>query len=191
MTDHLTERLNEILPRVTSDEFLQGKGIGNEIAFHIFDYLPEHELAVREHIQFLLKRIPQERPGTRVKHVDLLDFVVDHLRQRNLLDKAFVLQKQKGDAFLRKFMETILHPEKLIGVFADFAHPGQHDLVLVSGVGSVYPFLRAHTLLNNLHTVMGKTPLVLFYPGRYDQQSLKLFNRLNNDNYYRAFKLVP
>jgi len=75
-------------------------------------------------------------------------------------------------------------------VFADFAHPDQHDLVLVSGVGSVYPFLRAHTLLNNLQSVMGRTPLVLFYPGKYDGRSLKPFNRLNSDNYYRAFKLV-
>ena len=60
----LTDRLNEILPKVTSDDFLHGKGIGNEIAFYIFDYLPEDELAIREHVQFLLKRIPQERPGT-------------------------------------------------------------------------------------------------------------------------------
>jgi hypothetical protein len=104
MTDHLTERLNEILDKVTSDDFLQGKGIGKEIAFYIFDYPPEDELAVREHIQFLLKHIPQKRPGSRVKHVDLFDFVVDHLRQRSLLDKTFVMQKQKGDAFLRREM---------------------------------------------------------------------------------------
>ena len=57
--------------------------------------------------------------------------------------------------------------------------------------GSAWPLLRAHTLLNNLHTVMGQTPLVLFYPGRYDGQSLRLFGKLKNTNYYRAFKLVP
>ena len=59
------------------------------------------------------------------------------------------------------------------------------------GSGSVYPLLRAHTLLNNLHAVMGRTPLVLFYPGRYDGQALRLFGILQNDNYYRAFTLVP
>jgi hypothetical protein len=32
-----------MLPRVTSDEFLGGRGLGNEIAFHIFDYPPEDE----------------------------------------------------------------------------------------------------------------------------------------------------
>lgn len=38
---------------------------------------------------------------------------------------------------------------------------------------------------------MGHTPLVMFYPGRYDGQSLCLFGKLKNDNYYRAFRLVP
>jgi hypothetical protein len=46
-------------------------------------------------------------------------------------------------------------------------------------------------LLNNLHAVMGQTPLVLFYPGRFNGQTLRLFGKLTNDHYYRAFKLVP
>ncbi len=57
----LNERLNKILPRITSDEFLSGSGIGNEIAFYIFDYAPEDELKVRDYRlhqmnQWLLKR---------------------------------------------------------------------------------------------------------------------------------------
>jgi len=88
-------------------------------------------------------------------------------------------------------LATILHPNRLAPVFTEVAQPAQHDLVLVSGVGSVYPLLRAHTLLNNLHAVMGQTPLVLFYPGRFDGQVLRLFGTLKNDHYYRAFTLVP
>ena len=38
MSDSLNERLNRILPRIISDDFLSGRGIGNEIAFYIFDY---------------------------------------------------------------------------------------------------------------------------------------------------------
>ena len=37
MRDLLTERLNQILPKITSEDFLTGGGIGNEIAFYIFD----------------------------------------------------------------------------------------------------------------------------------------------------------
>jgi hypothetical protein len=191
MNDGFTDRLNQILPTITSETFLRGKGLGNEIAFYIFDYPPEAELRVREHMHFLLDHLPKTKPGVRVSHVHLLDFVLTYLRQRHLLDKAIAMQQTKGDAFVLKQLATILHPNKIAPVFAEVAQPDQHDLVLVSGVGSVYPLLRVHTLLNNLHAVMGQTPLVLFYPGRYDGQALRLFGKLQNNNYYRAFKLVP
>ena len=50
--------------------------------------------------------------------------------------------------------------------------------MIVSGVGSVYPLLRTSSLLNNLQRVMGNTPLVMFYPGKYDQLTLRLFGKL-------------
>ncbi len=191
MTDSLNHRLNQILPLVTSAEFLSGSGIGNEIAFYIFDYPAEDELRVRDFLRTLLDHLPKQKHGLRVKHVDLLDFVLDYLKSRKLLDKAIRMQREKGDEALQKALAGPLHESKLAGVFAEVARPQEHDLVIVSGVGSVWPLLRSHTLLNNLHPVMGQTPLVMFYPGRYDGQSLRLFGKLKNDNYYRAFKLVP
>ena len=191
MSDPLNERLNKILPRVTSDEFLSGSGIGNEVAFHIFDYPPEDELRVRDYLRTLLDHIPKQKHGLRVKHIDLFDFVTDYLKSRNLLDKAIQMEREKGDEALRKALAGPLHESKLSQVFAEVAKPEQHDLVIVSGVGSVWPLLRSHTLLNNLQPVMGETPLVVFYPGRYDGQSLRLFSKIKSTNYYRAFKLVP
>jgi hypothetical protein len=191
MTDALHERLNKVLPRVISDDFLSGSGIGNEIAFYILDYPPEDELRVRDYLRILLDHIPKQKPGLRVQHVNLFDFVLDYLKRRNLLDKVIQMQKDKGDEALKKALAGPLHETKLAGYFAEVVRPDQHDLVIVSGVGSIWPLLRSHALLNNLHSVMGQTPLVMFYPGRYDGQSLRLFGKLKNTNYYRAFKLVP
>ena len=191
MTDVLTQRLNEILPKVISTEFLSGKGLGNEIAFYIFDYPPEAELRIREHIQFLMSHIPKNRPGLRVKHINLFDLIVDHLRERNLLEKSYQMQRDKGDKAIEKALSGPLKAEKLVQIFEGVAQPEEQDLVLVSGVGSVWPLVRSHNLLNNLQTVMGQTPLVMFYPGRYDGQALRLFGKIKSNNYYRAFKLVP
>jgi hypothetical protein len=191
MSELLTERLDKILPRVISNDLLMGTGIGNEIAFYIFDYPPEEELRVREHIRFLLDHIPKQKPGLRVMHINLFDFVLDYLKSRNLLDKAVTMQREKGDAALLKALSGPLDENKIAARFAEVAKPGEHDLVILSGVGSVWPLLRSHTLLNNLHPLMGRTPLVMLYPGRYDGQSLRLFGKLKNTNYYRAFKLVP
>lgn len=191
MTTNLSDRLNLILPRLISDEFLHGKGIGNEIAFYVFDYPPEDELQVRDFLQTLLEHLPKAKHGLRVRHVNLFDFILDYLKSRKLLEKSLVMQREKGDEALKKALAGPLHESKIGALFAEVVRPEEHDLVIVTGVGSVWPLLRSHSLLNNLHSVMGKTPLVLFYPGRYDGQSLRLFGKLKSNNYYRAFKLVP
>ena len=190
MTSDFNERLDKILDRLTSDAFLQGKGLGNEIPFYAFDYPPERELEVRAHILFLLAQIPKRRPGLRFVHINLFELIVRHLKNRGFYEKALVMQQQKGDEATLKALAAPLDAGKLAAVFADEANPADHDLVLVSGVGSAYPLLRTHNLLNNLHHHLGSTPLVLFYPGVYDGQSLRLFGTLQDKPYYRAFRLV-
>ena len=191
MSDDLNERLNKILGTITAREFLNSSGIGNEIGFYIFDYPPEDELHVREHIAWLIEHIPKHKPDLRVKHINLFKLVLEYLKSRNLLTPALTMQRDKGNDALKKALAGPLHENKLADVFAMAAKPEEHDLILVSGVGSVWPLLRSHTLLNNLHRIMGQTPLVMFYPGKYDGQSLRLFGKLRNNNYYRAFQLIP
>ncbi len=191
MSDRLTDRLNEILPKITSDDFLTSRGLGNEIAFYIFDYPPQQELRVRDHVRFLLEHAPRQKPDLRVAHVNLFDLVVDHLKDRKLLDRSFQMQREKGDAALEKALTSPLKAEKLARIFVDCVRPAKQDLVLVTGVGSVWPLIRSHSLLTNLHPVMKSTPLVMFYPGKYDGQTIQLFGRIKSKNYYRAFRLVP
>ncbi len=191
MNQQLKDRLNQVLPRLQSDELLQNSGLGNEIGFYIFDYPAEDELEVREYIRFILEQLPKRKPHIRVKHINLFALIVNHLKDRNLLDRAIKLQKEKGDEALRKALKYPLHEEKIAKAFIEEAQPKNHDLILMSGVGSAYPVLRSHTLLNNLHPLMEGVPLVVFYPGIYDGQGLRLFGRLGERNYYRAFRLVP
>lgn len=191
MTDRLTQRLNAILPKLISDDFLRGKGIGNEIGFYIFEYPPQDELRVRAHITILLEHLPRQNPGLRVRHINLLDLLVEYLTNRNLLDQVLAMQREKGDQYLLNALEKVLGAEKLAPVFVQAAAPEKNDLIFVSGVGSVWPLLRTHSLLNNLHSRMGKTPLVVFYPGEFDGRSLRLFGKIKPSPYYRAFQLIP
>ena len=96
MRDSLTQRLNQILPKLTSDDFLSTRGIGNEIAFYIFDYAPENELRIREHIRFLLDHLPKNRPGLRVTHVNLFDFLIHYLKERNLFGEVVPVAAREG-----------------------------------------------------------------------------------------------
>ena len=66
----------------------------------------------------------------------------------------------------------------------------ENAIVFLTGIGKCYPLLRSHKVLNNLSQSFGRVPVVLFFPGTYDEQSLILFDELKDDNYYRAFRLV-
>lgn len=188
----LDERLNQILPRITSRDFLDSKGLGNEIGFWIFDYPPESELEVRDFLSgtvlpTLLKRVPPVKAAT----VDLLKLVTELLEERNLLDKVMEMQQNKGDDSTLAALRSVLKEDKLAQTIASQFDIAGLDLLILTGVGAVYPMLRTHTLLSALHPIMGNTPLLMFFPGRYDGHSLRLFNTLAEDHYYRAFRLVP
>jgi len=198
VSDVLAGRLNQILPRVTSGAFLSGGGIGNEIACYIFDYPAREELRVREHIQMMLGRLASHHGELRVLHLNLLEVVLAYLEQRGLLAKALAMQVTKGDRAVLQALKGPLAAEKVCEFIGRDHAPGERDLVLISGVGSVWPMLRAHNLLTSLHTIMGTAPLVMFYPGAFDGTTLRLFGRIAGDTskpgtkpYYRAFILVP
>lgn len=115
----------------------------------------------------------------------------DYLHERGFLDKAISLQQKKGDEALLKALRGPLHMDKFTSFLIRHTLSEDPDIVLISGVGSVLPVMRAHSLLNALHGRLGHKPLVLFYPGSYDGQSLTLFERIAGNHYYRAFSLVP
>ena len=192
MTLTLDERLNQILHRITSRDFLDSKGLGNEIGFWIFDYAPEREMDVREFLtDTVLPVLGKQMPVIRAATVDLLKLVTDLLEERNLLDKAMEMQKTKCDDSALAALRSVLKEDKLAQKIAAQFDIANLDLLILTGVGSVYPMLRTHTLLSALHPIMGSTPLLMFFPGKYDGHSLRLFNTLAEDHYYRAFRLVP
>jgi len=190
MTQTLEKRLNKIPDIILSEDFLNKKGLGGDLCFWIFDYAPEFELQVREYITFLEDLLSKKHRHLKVANINLLKNMVAYLKERKLLDRAFDLQKLKGDDSLMKALSGPLHMDKFVPFLLKYNNIKDQDLVLFSGVGSVWPLLRAHNLLNSLHADLGHVPLVLFYPGQYTGKDLSLFNRIPSNNYYRAFKLV-
>ena len=192
MTLSLEDRLNQILPRITSRDFLDSKGLGNEIGFWIFDYPPEREVDVRDFLSgTVLPALAKQVPPIEAATVNLLQLVTEILDERKLLDKTFEMQAGKGDDATMAALRSVLKEDRLAQKIATQFDVASLDLLILTGVGAVYPMLRTHTLLSALHPIMGTTPLLMFFPGRYDGHSLRLFNTLAEDHYYRAFRLVP
>ena len=191
MSQDLNERLNQILPKLTSKDLLTNQGLGNEIGFWIFDYPPEDEMTVRGFLQdVILPALDKHQPPLKVASVNLFDLVIGLLEERKLLDKAIEMQRTQGDAKTLESLRRVLKEDKLAERLVAQHDIAELDLLILWNVGAVYPMLRTHTLLSALHAHMKDTPLVMFYPGKYDGYSLRLFSRLKDDHYYRAFRLV-
>ena len=192
MTQTFEERLNQILPRITSEDFLQNRGLGNEIGFWIFEYPPEQEMAVRSFLSEVVEpALRRRQPPLRYVCVNLLELVVDVLEHRKLFDKVIKMQAEKGDDAVFASLQGVLNQEKLAQRIVGLHNPDELDMMIFTGVGAAYPLVRSHTLLTALHPLMKNTPLLMFFPGRYDGYSLRLFNKLTDKHYYRAFRLVP
>lgn len=185
------ERLNQVLPRLASPDVLDNRGAGGEIGFWIFDYPPEHEMQMRSWLTDVIEPgLRKLKPSLRFATLDLFDCVINLLEERGLLAKAFEMQRKHGDEAVLKSLRSVLKEDRLAARVVELVNAKDLDLLIVKGVGAVYPMLRTHTLLSALHPYMRDTPLLMLYPGRYDGQSLRLFSTLTDDNYYRAFSLV-
>lgn len=186
-SEKLGRRLEQLFATLSKRAFLTNRGIGNEIGFYIFSYDPEFEPVVSGFLPRLQERMGQA--GIKAIELNLYTLILDLLREKDVLEDTFALEARKGVVGLEKALKKIVRPEQLVALIeARLTQP--HNLVFLTGVGAAYPMIRSHTVLNNLHPVIDKVPVVMFFPGSYDGQELRLFNTLKDDNYYRAFPLL-
>ncbi|CAJ3068591.1 DUF1788 domain-containing protein [Burkholderia pseudomallei] len=191
MSASFDDRLNQVLPRLLSADVLENKGAGGEIGFWIFDYPPDREMTMRSWLADVIEPgLRKQQKPIRFATVDLFECVIGLLEDRRLLEKAFDMQQTKGDEALLTSLRSVLKEDRLAARIVEQTGVEEIDLLIVKGVGASYPMVRTHTLLSALHPHMQHKPLLMLYPGRYDGQSLRLFNTLVDDNYYRAFSLV-
>ena len=64
------------------------------------------------------------------------------------------------------------------------------DVILITGVGEAFPFIRVHALREARQPYFSDVPILVMYPGEFDGHHLKLFNRLQPNDYYRAFNII-
>ena len=186
------QRLDEIIQRITKESFRENTGLGNEIGYYIFDYEPRYEMLVREHVRFLKQKINDGDYGFHIKEFDLYEIMLELLETKGYLEKNFKMEQVKGSEFVfnatKRALRLTEKDDLIIQYIRDRVVKG--DVVFITGVGKVWPIIRSHTVLNNLHQVLDEVPVIMFFPGVYDGLELVLFEEIKDDNYYRAFKLV-
>jgi len=188
----IESRLDKIEEKITNDDFLKNKGLGNEVGYYIFDYAPQHEQIVREHIFYLKNKINRNTRGLKIVEFDLYDMVIAILKDKGYLEKCFEFEKTKGLDYayqaIIKMLRLSSKSNLLLTHIVENTPP--NSVVFITGVGKCYPLVRSHNVLNNLHQILDSVPVVMFFPGIYSGQDLQLYGTIKDDNYYRAFKLI-
>ncbi len=184
--------LGKIESEIGKTSFLNGKGLGNEVSYYVFDYDPKDEILVREYIDKLVKKDKEFGDGYKLKVYDVYDLMIDLLESEGYLEDCFEMEKNDGMNYLVESVNDLLRMSDNNDYFTEYIEENTPEkaIVFLTGVGKIFPFVRSHKILNNLHKSFNKAPVVMFYPGKYDGQSLELFGEFKDDNYYRAFPLI-
>lgn len=182
------EKLGEVIQK---EDFLLNRGLGNEVGYYIFDYDPKDELIVRDYINDISGTSVGD--NYEVKVYNLYVIMLEYLEKRGFTEKAIKMEERRG---LQKLVESIGRLLKMDlpeeeNVFFEYvdAHTPEKSVVFLTGIGELYPLIRAHSILNKMHQVFDRVPVVMMYPGEYDELSLTILNTNKDDNYYRAFRI--
>ncbi len=181
-------KFEHIFKTTNDPAFLKMESLGGEVPFFITTYAPEEQTEVDQEIVSLLRRFAAA--GTICLEINLFDLCTDLLKARGIWDDILGQESKHNKSRFLRMMQPPLNPEKHIApeIRKRLAQVSP-QLVILTGVGLVFPFIRSHTILNNLQSVITEAPTIMFFPGNYDGSKLELFGRLKDDNYYRAFYL--
>lgn len=188
----LNERFIELEDRMISVESLTKYGTANDMKFYIFDYNPRDEHAIRNEVKKLKNRNPN------IVEFDLYEMMLKIIEEQGYMKDVIQAETEYDkEHLLSEIFQPILSVEENDNEFLEMFKSRIEDdgskIILITGVGKSYPIIRSHTILNNLQSIFRKNPVVMMYPGRYETKktmTLRLFDRLDEDNYYRAFPLV-
>lgn len=180
----------QVLRRALSDEdFLNNRVVGNDMGFYTFCYDPALELQARQFCEQLEKESQSGKLSCNIVHRNLFDILLEILDEKEILNLIPRQEQRRGTNQLLKQLKRTVSPEAFIR-YLEYSPHEEGDVLLISGVGEVYPLLRAHALLSNMQENFGDIPVVVAYPGVYTGQSFSLFGRLDDGNYYRASNLL-
>ena len=192
MMADLETRLDEMEAAIRKPAFRQSSGRANEVNYWVFDYPPEKELEVRERIAYLKNKNRKETDGFELVVFDLYDIIIDFLERKKYLEKCYDFEKKHGLDRIAMAVNNSMKIGNEDNLIVQYIreHTPESAIVFLTGIGKCYPILRSHKILNNLHQAFVRVPVVMFFPGTYNEQELILFNEIKDDNYYRAFRFV-
>lgn len=193
---NLADAYTHLKEVVSSHSFLTNQGLNNEVPFHICPYQPDLQNDINTLIQQLTNELADK--NKKVLEINLYDLSIAILKAEK--DWEWILENETSMSRdkLKEELQGILDVESVITpAISDRMQQEAFDVLFLTGVGEVFPYVRSHNILNNLQKCAKEKPTLMFFPGVYQHSlesgaSLDLFGRLHEDKdrYYRAFNIL-
>lgn len=204
----LSNRFEHLISVISGERFLQMKGLNNDLPFYICEFKAseanEMDRLRRQLINTLASSSVECLGGSGVKvlEINLYDLCIEMLKAREgscdgvcLWDEILSIEANAEKDGLLELLQNVLGIEEyLIPAIGERLQTAEFDVLFLSGIGEVFPYIRSHNVLNNLQSTAKEKPTILFFPGEYRHSleqgaSLELFGLLHDDKYYRAFNI--
>lgn len=183
---NIIEILDKVKSILSDEKFLQNKGLSNEVGIHVLCYQPEEEMIVNS---FFEKLKTENDMIFHIVECNLYQIFLSICEDKHILKAIPSMEEKKGKDFLLNQLQKIASPEVFVEKMK-YAPHNCNDVLLISGVAEVYPFMRVHKILNNIQHIFADIPVLVLYPGIFNGQVLSLFGEMADGNYYRAFNLI-
>ena len=204
----LAVRFDHLLKVISGERFLQMRGLNNDLPFYICEYKAGEEQEMQRMRRQLINALASQTipclggRGVKVLEINLYDVCVELLKAREGSDEGvsvwqqlLTIEPEVDKDALKELIQNVLDVKGyLIPAIGDRLSEADFDVLFLSGIGEVFPFIRSHNVLNNLQSTAKYKPTVMFFPGEYRYSleqgaSLELFGLLHDDKYYRAFNI--
>lgn len=184
---------DRVLRLVSSEPFLKMQGLGNEVPFFICPYPAKEAVSVARMQRQLVNSLSKN--NIRVLEINLYDLAIQILKDNGDWDYYLSNEASLPKEKLKEDLQSILDVQSVLApAIRALMEQAPFDVLFLSGVGEVFPYIRSHNVLNNLQSVAKQRPMLMFFPGEYTHSlesgaSLELFGKLHDDKYYRAFNI--
>lgn len=182
----LSKKMNRLKKDLQDENFLRGKGLSNEVNIRIFTYDPADEMKVR---YFISQLKSMKNLKCNLKECNLYEIFLKICENKKLPEKILKMEEKKGSDFLLSKILKFSTPKEFVNVF-DYKDHKEGDVILVTGVGEGFPFMRVSALLEEFQINFDDVPVVVMYPGKYNGRELQLFEEFKPNEYYRAFNVI-
>lgn len=204
----LAARFEHLLGVISSQRFLQMKGLNNDLPFYVCEYRAAEAFDMQRVQRQLISKLTGMRidclqgRGVVALEINLYDLSIELLKARkgssgdqSVWEEVLECETDMDKDGLLELLQGVLDIKShLIPAIAERLAQTDYDVLFLTGIGEVFPYIRSHNVLNNLQSTAKAKPTVMFFPGEYRHSleqgaSLELFGVLHDDKYYRAFNI--